>query len=340
MKMNKIEYPLVSICCITYNHAPFIRQCLEGFLMQKGVVYEILIHDDCSTDGTTEIIKEYAAKYPDLIFPLYETENQYSKGVDVDIYNYRRVKGKYIAYCEGDDYWTDPLKLQRQVDFMESHSNCSMCYTDCDIYFEETKDFQRSLFANSVSYIDKINPFMSYGYLGNCTWLWRANIQVYDAQQKFKIIDGALESLYLLAKQGDVDYVEGSSMAIYRRHRGSASCFDKVDDERKYQYAKSVFLLRERFADQFGTPNENKKRLYTTALRNVYTQALIRKDNEMISIFRNYYRNKFESDTIERILLDLYHIRKSKSYQLGRFLTKPITVIREKINNKRFKKEI
>ena len=125
--------PLVSICCITYNHAPFIRQCLDGFLMQKGVNYEILIHDDCSTDGTTEIIKEYAAKYPDLISPLYETENQYSKGVWVDGFNYRRARGKYIAYCEGDDYWTDPLKLQKQVDFMEANPEYSVCFHGVEV---------------------------------------------------------------------------------------------------------------------------------------------------------------------------------------------------------------
>lgn len=139
--MNK---PLVSICCITYNHAPFIRKCLDGFLMQQAPTCvpkdanmsdwcEILIHDDCSTDGTTEIVKEYAAKYPDLIFPLYEVENQYSKGKagKIDLYNYERAKGKYIAYCEGDDYWTEPLKLQRQVDFLESHPDYSVTFHRC-----------------------------------------------------------------------------------------------------------------------------------------------------------------------------------------------------------------
>lgn len=131
--------PLVSICCITYNHAPFIRQSLDGMLMQEGGDYEILIHDDCSTDGTTEIVKEYAAKYPDKIFPMYEDENQYSKGVWVDGFNYRRAKGEYIAYCEGDDYWTDPLKLQKQVEFMETHPEYSVCFHNCVAYDMRTK---------------------------------------------------------------------------------------------------------------------------------------------------------------------------------------------------------
>src|SRR5690606_15609661 len=107
----------VSICCITYNHEPFIRQCLDGFLMQQGdFEYEILIHDDASTDGTTKIIQEYELKYPEIIKPIIQTQNQYSQGVrGINfIYNFPRAKGEYIAMCEGDDYWTDPLKLQKQ----------------------------------------------------------------------------------------------------------------------------------------------------------------------------------------------------------------------------------
>ena len=129
--------PLVSICCITYNHAQFIRKCLDGFLMQQtNFPIEILIHDDCSTDGTTEIIREYEAKYPNLIFPLYEEENQYQQGkaAEIDFYNYRRARGKYIAYCEGDDYWTDLLKLQKQVDFMEANPEYSVCFHACQKY--------------------------------------------------------------------------------------------------------------------------------------------------------------------------------------------------------------
>ncbi len=122
--------PLVSICCVTFNHEPYIRKCLDGFLMQKTTFpIEILIHDDASTDKTADIIREYEAKYPDLIFPIYETENKYSHGFEtrMDFFNYNRARGKYIAYCEGDDYWTDPLKLQKQVDFLESHPDYSLC---------------------------------------------------------------------------------------------------------------------------------------------------------------------------------------------------------------------
>ena len=127
--MNKNPQPLVSVCCLAYNHEPFIRQCLDGFMMQQtDFPFEIIIHDDASTDGTADIIREYVAKYPDIIKPIYQKENQYSEGVNiVSTYQFPRAIGKYIALCEGDDYWTDPLKLQKQVDFLEAHEDYSIC---------------------------------------------------------------------------------------------------------------------------------------------------------------------------------------------------------------------
>lgn len=123
----------VSICCLVYNHKDYIRKALDSFLMQKtDFKFEILINDDCSTDGTTDIIKEYEAKYPDIIKPLYHSENQYSKsyrqGNMMSItFNFPRVKGKYVAMCEGDDFWTDENKLQKQFDIMEADPDCAFC---------------------------------------------------------------------------------------------------------------------------------------------------------------------------------------------------------------------
>lgn len=129
------QKPLVSICCITYNHALYIKQAIEGFLMQKtSFTYEILIHDDASTDGTKEIIKGYEERFPNIIFPIYQTENQYSKGIRTSYFNTKRAAGEYIALCEGDDYWTDPYKLQKQVDFLDKNPTCSMVFTGCEIH--------------------------------------------------------------------------------------------------------------------------------------------------------------------------------------------------------------
>ncbi len=117
----------VSVVCNAYNHEKYIRKCLESLVMQRTTFdYEILVHDDASTDGTADIIREFEQKYPDLIKPIYQTENQYSKG-GVSRFQYPRVKGEYIAFCEGDDYWTDELKLQKQFDALETHPEVDMC---------------------------------------------------------------------------------------------------------------------------------------------------------------------------------------------------------------------
>ncbi len=117
----------VSIICNAYNHEQYIRSALDGFVMQKtDFAFEVLIHDDASTDRTADIIREYEIKYPHLIKPIYQAENQYSKN-GISQFQYPRVKGKYIAACEGDDYWTDPLKLQKQFDAMEAHPEVDIC---------------------------------------------------------------------------------------------------------------------------------------------------------------------------------------------------------------------
>ena len=124
--------PLVSIRCMVYNHEPYLRQCLDGFVMQQtSFPFEAIVHDDASTDGSAAIILEYAERYPDIIKPIIETENQYSKE-DGSI---RRIldaamhpDSKYIALCEGDDYWTDPQKLQIQVSFLEQHPDWFLCH--------------------------------------------------------------------------------------------------------------------------------------------------------------------------------------------------------------------
>jgi glycosyltransferase involved in cell wall biosynthesis len=120
--------PLVSVFMITYNHEKYIAQALNSVLMQKtSFDYEIVIGDDCSTDSTQKIIKDYVTKHPNKIKPIFQTVNV---GAMRNAYEFTlpECKGKYIATLEGDDYWTDPDKLQKQVDFLESNENYSVCF--------------------------------------------------------------------------------------------------------------------------------------------------------------------------------------------------------------------
>lgn len=146
----------VSVMCITYNQAEYIRDALEGILMQRtSFAYEILVHDDASTDGTDEILKEYQEKYPDKIRLFLEEENQYSKGADItrDIL-LPHVRGKYMACCEGDDYWTYYGKLQAQYDLMEVHPEVSLCYHNAVVYDESKDELNLNVIDHKTGHVE------------------------------------------------------------------------------------------------------------------------------------------------------------------------------------------
>lgn len=235
-----MDRPIVSICCLTYNHAPFIQKALDGFLMQEpptGVSaddpwYEILIHDDASTDGTDTIIREYAAKYPDKIFPLYETENQYQKvgTTGIDFFNYNRAKGKYIAYCEGDDYWTDAKKLQKQIDFMESHPEYSICTHGCSIYDMGKKNQYPSrdftVFNQSSNKIldgtdFSVKDFFENHYGQPLTMLFRMSMFDFGWRSRYKYYRDTHE-IYHLLKAGK-GYWMNFNGGVYNVHTGGIS---------------------------------------------------------------------------------------------------------------------
>jgi glycosyltransferase involved in cell wall biosynthesis len=139
-----MENPLVSVLCITYNHENYISQALDSFLMQEtDFPYEIIVHDDASTAGPPEIIREYLRRYPAKLKVILQTENQMSKGSSViDEFLIPAAAGKYAALCEGDDYWTDPHKLQKQADYMKANPQCSLCVHASD-YVHPDGSFMR-----------------------------------------------------------------------------------------------------------------------------------------------------------------------------------------------------
>jgi glycosyltransferase involved in cell wall biosynthesis len=214
--MNK-NFPSVSIACITYNHAPFIRQCLDGFLMQKtNFDFEIVIHDDASTDGTKEIIEEYAVLFPDMFSPMYQTENQYSKGVrGITIrFNVPRCRGKYIALCEGDDYWTDPDKLQKQFDLIEKHPNTSMCVALNKQLYEQTGqeiiDKPHAGKHFPLIYFNDLNQ-----YFHTSTYFVQKKILETITQKYLPLFQGDTAFRYLLINEGPF-VVLNEVVSVYR----------------------------------------------------------------------------------------------------------------------------
>ena len=191
--------------------------------MQKTTFpIEILVHDDASTDHSADIIREYTVQYPDLFKPIYQTENQYSKGVKVSAtFQFPRAKGKYIALCEGDDYWTDPYKLQKQVDFLESHPEYVMCSHVCDKYL------QNSGVKEENSNAEWANKSYSLNDLVHGEWPFQTATIVFTRKAldlkyfcSFRItMDIVL--FYLLLKQG-LGYSLADNMSVYRVHQGGS----------------------------------------------------------------------------------------------------------------------
>lgn len=144
----------VSVWCITYNHEKYIRDALESFLTQKtNFKFEIIIHDDASTDTTAAIIKEYYEKYPDIIVPIFQSENQYSLNIS-NMFSYllNYSNGKYIAICEGDDYWIDDLKLQKQVEYMETNPECTLSFHNAKVVSTDKKVLEESFLPKHYLY--------------------------------------------------------------------------------------------------------------------------------------------------------------------------------------------
>ncbi len=188
---------LISICCITYNQEPYITQCLEGFMAQKtDFDFEVLIHDDASSDNTSKIIRDFEKRYPTKIKPIYQIENQYSHGVRGinPRFNFARAKGKYIALCEGDDYWTDENKLQKQVDFLEQNKEYSLVCHDYGICkmedgklkeeanLEVEKEKDRYVNDYKIDLSNWSNPYL----LKTCTVMFRRELFDVSIAKKYK----------------------------------------------------------------------------------------------------------------------------------------------------------
>ncbi len=128
---------MVTVMCTAYNHEAYIREALESIVSQQtDFPFELLVNDDCSTDGTAAIIKEYEEKYPDIVRPFYQEKNLFSQNRDIyyEVF-FPNARGKYVAFCEGDDRWCDVTKLQRQVDYLEAHPDYSACVHNTVLHY-------------------------------------------------------------------------------------------------------------------------------------------------------------------------------------------------------------
>lgn len=242
--------PLVTVICLTYNHANYVRNALDGILMQRtNFPFEIVVHDDASIDGTQDIIREYEEKYPGIFNVVYQKENQYSKTksfvyIDRNIIT-PRIRGKYVAACEGDDYWLDPDKLQMQVDYMEAHPNCS-CTFHPIVWLDESQNgkvvrtTQMSASEQDFTADELIGP--TPVEVPTCSRVVRADI-VKEWPKFRRIADiGDLPGQLLLASHGYF-HCFPNVMGVYRWNHPE-SWNRKFQDSREFAIRNAITGLR------------------------------------------------------------------------------------------------
>lgn len=315
--------PLVVIRCITYNHEPFIRDALEGFVMQKtSFPFVAVVHDDASTDGTASIIREYAEKYPNIIKPIYETENQYSKRDG----SLRRIMNeacdatgaKYIAFCEGDDYWIDPLKLQKQVDFLEANPEYGMCYTNFNIKNEKSNIIIENIFTSYSSFLkpeyDSVEDFIiSTGYVCPPSWVYRANIK---PDNSINCCDGTFVYFTKFLATTKVKYLPETT-CVYRLLNESAS--HSTNYNKIYKRNKNILETQLNLIEMYACPTKVRQQCIDNYYKISLPQFIYHNYKEDIQLAWDNISKKSLRDLL---LFSIYHLRLRKMVPIIKLLLK------------------
>ncbi len=238
---------MVSVVCLAYNHEKYIRKCLDGFVMQKtNFPFEVLINDDASTDGTARIIREYEAKYPDIIKPTYQTENQFSQGVKiVPTFLMPKAKGKYIAFCEGDDYWIDEHKLQKQFDVMEQNPEFNLCLHRVKCVREHDEDAHRFYprFELESGTVREDLLIGSYNFQTSSYFCKKDKLNLlYTGDIEFaKWTTGDVATLIFFAYLGVVMYLD-ACMSCYRQN-SVGSWVDRRTNKSRIEFTRRQIIM-------------------------------------------------------------------------------------------------
>lgn len=281
----------VLIRCFTYNHGHYIEDALKGFVMQEtNFCFCAIVVDDCSQDNTAEIIKKYEREYPSIIKGLYLQENYNNRYEEkIELIKHWREDSKYEAFCEGDDYWTDPLKLQKEYDYLESHPEESLVYTDCNVFFQKENKLINSVFATgffkpTYNYKDF---FLERKYLAPCSWLYKIGDFTSIEIPSF-VTDGTLFVAFNLLVEKKVGYLADTT-CTYRVVRGSAS--HSNDLKKRYDYLKGVFLTEQHLLNYYSDlfTDEDVVYLYNRRYKGLIPFAIAMNDNELLTKIREFH---------------------------------------------------
>jgi glycosyltransferase involved in cell wall biosynthesis len=249
-----MESPIISVCLITYNHAPFLRQAIESILMQKhNFSWELIVADDNSTDSTREIVLEFKEKYPEIVRTLFQEKNVGAFCNWKDMIN--AARGKYIAYLEGDDYWTDWNKLNEQVTFLEKGDGYIGCFHNCEERFDHDDLKASFLYCSFPGTLDVSFQDLIYkNVIPSCSMVYRNEEfnKVPDWFSKLKMGDWPLHLLN--ATVGKYKYIP-KVMGVHRNHNGST--WMALPYEKANQYILEAYdVMIEAYSDKIYFQNQ------------------------------------------------------------------------------------
>lgn len=250
MKPANEDSVKVSACIVTYNQAAYIRDCLEGVINQEvDFGYEIVIGDDCSSDGTSEICEEYAANYPTLVRYHRREKNLGMHGNWLQ--TLMECKGEYIAICEGDDYWTESIKLQKQVKFLESNPDYSICFHNVYVTYNERNVYDHLFHEKHIPITTTIETILRGNYINTCSVIYRNQNKAYpDYIYKSPVGDWVLHVHF--AQLGKIYYMN-QPMATYRIHSGGIYQHHYDWSVERFKENKRGFIfIREQMLKQFS----------------------------------------------------------------------------------------
>lgn len=334
--MDSIGQPNLKVCihCLTYNHERFIAKTLDGFVSQRtSFPIMAVVIDDCSTDHTADIVRDYESRFPERI-----------KGIYLDV-NYRSLKkakkrlffpfdrlSEYIAICEGDDYWTDPYKLQKQVTFLDEHPDYGLCYTDFDLLEESNQCVSPAVFENGV--FKRPTSFEEHllgrGFIAPMSWVYRKT--VFEGLEYKSFSDSTFSYALAFFKQSKVYYLPEVT-CVYRGHQGSMS--RPIDALGFFKQYSGVFRTQLYFAEKYQVGEDIVKFIKSGAYIRLLPSAIESDQTDFIEEAASFFKGgnyAFDEllklcDSYLKARQDAHHARQSRAYRIGRAILRPFSFL-------------
>ena len=317
----KKNNPVVSVFVMTYNHEKYIKQALDGILIQRNVeCIEVVIGDDCSQDNTRNILLDYKAKYPNIIRLLLHPKNIGAHNNQLEVM--KRCQGKYVAICEGDDYWTNPYKLQKQVDFLEQNLDFNICCHRAKVLNEIKKTIKTPKPLKQTVFIQE--DVANHNFLQTLTEVFRNSAWKGLSDGYFSSISGDYFINMMLSENGKVKYLP-DVMAVYRQHEtGSWNSLGKIKGLQNTLSVLNYYL-------QTDLKDSVKEKLKQNIVRHYLLLYVAQKKNGNVIEAKDTLSKVFAPDFLTELDIELIKFieqQNKKEVKIGRFLLKPYYLFR------------